>query len=275
MEGELGDFPGPVKFIKVDETRLEPFWNKMVREHHYLGYESVIGSRVKYIVALGDKVIGAICFCSAAYKLGLRDKYIGWDEVTKLATLPHLVNNNLFLILPWVKIRNLASHVLSQSLKRLRLDWEKWYGVEPYMAETFVDSEKYSGTCYIAANWIRRGQTKGFGRQGNSFIYHGHPKALYVRIMNRRFASTFKPDIGRLPKGDKEEFLAMIHGVPHHYKGILDDIGVTDVTPDKVVEWLPIHLEPYLPFLNRKELRAHLVSVVKGLLGSLPRKQVR
>ena len=274
MEGELGDFPGTINFIKVDETKWESFWDKLVREYHYLGYESVIGSRVKYVIALGDKVVGAISFCSAAYKLGLRDKFVGWDEATRLAMLPRLVNNNRFLILPWVKIRNLASHVLSKSLKQLRADWGKWYGVEPCMAETFVDSEKFAGTCYVAANWIRLGPTKGFGRQGNGFIYHGRSKDLYVKIMNRRFASTFQPDIVRLPKSDKEEFLAMILGVPTHYERILDDLGVTEVTHDKIARWLAEHLEPYLPHLNRKELRGHLVAMTKGLMGSLPRKSI-
>jgi SRSO17 transposase len=274
MEGKLGDFPGPVIFVKVDETKWEPLWNKMVQEHHYLGYESVIGSRVKYIIALSGKVVGAISFCSAAYKLGLRDKFVGWDKTTRLTMLPHLVNNNRFLILPWVKIHNLASHVLSQSLKQLRVDWKMWYGVEPYMAETFVDSERFVGTCYVAANWIRLGPTKGYGRQGNRFIYHGRPKDLYVTIMNRRFASTFQPDISRLPKSDKEEFLAMILGVPHHYKGILDDLGVTDVTSKKIAGWLGEHLEPYLPYLNRKELWEHFVTLAKGMMGSLPRKSI-
>ena len=165
MEGELGDFPGPVSHIKVDETKWEALWDRLVREHHYLGYESVIGSRAKYLVALGDRVVGAISFCSGAYKLGLRDKFVGWDEPTRLSMLPRLVNNNRFLILPWVRIRNLASHVLSESLKRLRVDWEKWYGVEPYLVETFVDPERFTGTCYAAANWTRLGQTKGYGRQ--------------------------------------------------------------------------------------------------------------
>ena len=154
MTGELSDYPWTVRLHKVDETKWEAFWDELVREHHYLGYEGQIGGRIKYVVTLGKQIVGAISFCSAAYKLGPRDEYIGWSEDVRLSKLPHLLTNNRFLILPWIRIRNLASHVLSKSLRQLREDWEKQYEVTPYMIETFVDREKYLGTCYIAANWI-------------------------------------------------------------------------------------------------------------------------
>ena len=202
----------------------------------------MIGSRVKYIIALDGKVVGAISFCSAAFKLGLRDKFVGWDEATRLSMLPRLVNNNRFLILPWVRIHNLASHVLSLSLKQLRTDWEQWYGVEPYMAETFVDSERYPGTCYVAANWIRLGTTKGFGRQGNTFVYHGRRKDLFVKIMSRRLISAFHPDISRLPKDEGEEFLAAVRGLPHRRGGAHDGAGEADLASEKIASSLASHL---------------------------------
>ena len=276
MAGDLGDYPVPVGLIKVDETKWEALWDRLVREHHYLGYDSVIGSRVKYLVALGDRVVGAISFCSAAYKLGLRDKYVGWDEATRLAMLPRLVNNNRFLILPWVRVRNLASHVLSESLKRLRVDWEEWYGVEPYMAETFVDPERFAGTCYLAANWIRLGPTKGYGRVGNTFVHHGRVKDLYVKVMNRRLTSAFHPDIGRLAAGDdhREELVMLLSDVLHYYPGILEDMGVRDTGPEEYRKLLAHHLEPYTPFLNRKEQLAHFMTMIMGLLSDVPRKHI-
>jgi len=142
ISGGLNEF-GTVRLHKVDEGRWEPFWDEIVREHHYLGYERQIGARVKYIVTLGRRIVGAISFCSAAYRLGPRDMYIGWDEETRLSKLPHLVTNNRFLILPWVHVYNLASHVLAKSLTHLKEDWEQQYGVTPYMVETFVDRERY------------------------------------------------------------------------------------------------------------------------------------
>jgi hypothetical protein len=214
IEGVLSDFNETVTLHKVDETKWERLWDEIVREHHYLGYESMIGCRIKYLVTLGRQLVGAISFCSAAYKLGPRDRYIGWDEATRLAMLPHLVNNNRFLILPWIRIKNLASHVLSVSLKRLRADWLTQYGVEPYMAETFVDRQVYDGVSYRAANWSCLGTTQGYGKQGNTFVHHGRPKEIYVKIMNRRFTGRFRLDRERLKKSLEEEMLTMLNGIP-------------------------------------------------------------
>ena len=274
LEGVLGDFPGPVRHIKVDETKWEPLWDRLVREHHYLGYDSVIGSRVKYLIALGDRVVGAISFCSAAFRLGLRDKYIGWDDATRLAMLPRLVNNNRFLILPWVRIRNLASHVLSESLKQLRIDWKEWYGVEPCMVETFVDPERFAGTCYVAANWTRLGRTKGYGRQGQGFVFHGRAKDLYVKVMSRRFASAFHPDTGRIPANEREELMAILNGTPVYLPEEVDNLRHNGLTAETVVGTFADHLELYRPFLNRKELMGHFAAMVKGLLSDMKRKSL-
>ena len=204
MVGEISDYEEEILLHKVDETKWEATWNKLVRKYHYLGYESVIGARIKYIITLGEYIIGAISFCSAAYHLSPRDKYIGWNEETRVAMLPHLVCNNRFLILPWVSIHNLASMVLSLSLQRLRKDWEKQYDIIPYMVETFVDNRYFYGTCYKAANWMYLGLTKGYSKIGKSFVYHGHKKAIYVYIIDRQFAKTFKPDIYKISQFAQE-----------------------------------------------------------------------
>ena len=96
-----------------------------VDANHYLGYENVIGARIKYIITLVNQIVGAINFCSTMYRIGPRDEYIGWDNDTRTAMLSHLENNNIILILPWIKIYNSASRILSLSLRQLRIDWEK------------------------------------------------------------------------------------------------------------------------------------------------------
>jgi SRSO17 transposase len=273
MVGELGDFAEPVRLHLVDETKLEAFWDSVVRENHYLGFESVIGSRLKYLITLGTRVVGAISFCSAAYKLGPRDAFVGWDEPARLAMLPGLVCNNRFLIFPWVRIKNLASHVLSLSLRRLRLDWEERHGVEPIMVETFVDRERFLGTCYAADNWIRLGETKGFGRRGNGFEFHGNVKSIFVKMLSKRFARAFRPSLGRLPD-ERKELLSMINSVPLYWPGILDDLGVAKIEPEALSIKLRDHLERYIPYLTREELKKHMVNMVKGLLSDLERKSV-
>ena len=271
LVGEISDFTGPVAFHKVDETLREPLWDHLVRKYHYLGYDSMIGCRVKYLLSLGNRLVGAISFCSAAYKLGPRDLYVGWDEKTRLLYLPHLLNNNRFLIFPWIRVKNLASHILAMSLNRVREDWTKQFDVEPYMVETFVNRNKYRGTCYLADNWVYLGTTKGFGRQGNSFVYHGEEKDLYVIIMNRRFAKVFRLDIGRLPN-QEEEILKMIHGIPMYDPTILKRMGVENLSFETFRELLAKHLTPYFQYLGRKEHTAHFVAYIQGLLSDLERK---
>jgi len=257
----------------VDETKWEAFWDEIVKEHHYLGYESMIGARVKYVITLGQRIVGAISFCSAAYRLGPRDDYIGWNEEDRLSKLQHLVSNNRFLILPWIHVRNLASHILSKSLKRLREDWEEQYGIPPYMVETFVDREKYPGTCYVAANWAYLGVTKGYGRVGNTFLYHGNKKDIYVYVMDRSFAREFRPDLKRLQNG-REELEAMINGIPTWYPSILKDLGITGGITALAHQHFAAHLGRYLGYLGRKEHYAHFVSIEKGFLSDLDRKSI-
>jgi SRSO17 transposase len=273
LEGDFGKLDQSVGFIKVDETKWERIWDDLMRKYHYLGYVSVIGSRVKYLITLGARVVGAISFCSGAYKLGPRDKFIGWDEKTRLAMLPGLVNNNRFLILPWVKVKNLASHSLALSLKRLRTDWLKWYEVEPLMVETFVDAERHKGTCYVAENWISLGMTKGFGRQGNSFVYHGRIREIFVKILNRRFANAFQPDVSRL-EDPEAEIIEILNGIPLHYPGALRNMGITEETPEFVRKRFQEHIRPYTPFLHRKEVIEHFIIVLHGLLSDLDRKSI-
>ena len=271
MEGGLADFGGGVRLHKVDGTLHERFWNRIVRDYHYIGYSAMVGGHIKYLVTIGDRVAGAISFCSGVYKLGPRDDYVGWDEATRLAMLPHIVNNNRFLILPWVRVRNLASHVLAMALKSVRKDWAAQYGAEPYMAETFVDREAFRGTCYVAAGWACLGATKGYGLRSEGFVWHGRKKDIYVKVLDRRFAARFRPSASRLPD-EREELLAMINGTPIWFPAILKEAGIAQSGAGDIQGALADHLMRYIPFLGRKELRPHMVAMAKGLLGDLSRK---
>lgn len=274
LTGTLGDYADSVKLIKVDETKLEAFWDYLVAKYHYIGYVGQLGCRIKYIIAIGKQPVGAISFCSAVYKLGPRDRFIGFDEASRMSMLPHMVNNNRFLILPWIKIKNLSSHILSASLKQLRIDWQKQYEVEPYMVETFVDRQLYRGTSYKAANWTYLGITQGYGKQGDTFVYHGQPKDIYIKIMNRRFAKQFHPDLGRLSKNDNdvEEITAMINGMPTWYPSVLETMGLKNINIETVPNLLAKHLSSYIPYLGRSEQKEHFTTLVTGRLSDLKRK---
>ena len=177
----------PLRFVMVYKTPLEPVWDCAVSKYHYLGYDMMIGPRLKYMVFSGTRFLAAASFNQASYKVGSRDSFIGWSDEQRLKFLPFIINNNRFLILPWVKVKNLASHVLSQVIRLSRSDWYNIYKREPLLIETFVDMTRYKGTCYQAANWICLGKTLGYARQGGSYTYHGNQKGVYVYPLKKDF----------------------------------------------------------------------------------------
>ena len=275
LSGIISDYDVPIRLHKVDETKYESLWDEIVNTYHYLGYGGVIGGRIKYIVTLGNQIIGAISFCSAAYHLGPRDEYVGWDKKTRIKMLPHLVCNNRFLILPWIKIYNLASGILSLSLRRLREDWKKQYEVVPYMVETYVDNSRYEGTCYKASNWIYLGQTKGYGKVGDGYIYHGQKKDIYVAILDNQLTKQFKPDSSRVNlMNEREELISMINGIPMFSLSLLKEVGIKGNPTEEIKERFADHLSRFMPYLGRKEHKQHLITMIQGFLSELDRKSI-
>jgi hypothetical protein len=194
--GKLKDLR-PLKILLVNKTAWEPVWDYLVRTCHYLGYETMIGPRVKYLVFHEDRPIAALSYNRAALHVGVRDSFLDWTPAQKHRLLPHVVNNR-FLILPWVRVKNLASHLLASTLKRLRQDWPRLYGTEPFLVETFIDPQ-YRGTCYQAANWLYLGETRGFARVGKTYIRHGKCKSVFVYLLNPAFLKIIAEDPCRHP----------------------------------------------------------------------------
>jgi hypothetical protein len=157
---ELGDvsvYPVTSRYSK--ESKI---WFALMNQYHYLGCESLCGAQIRYLVKSSTYgYLGALAFSSASWALKAREEYIGWTEAARRANLHFLVCNDRFLILPTVKVNNLASHVLSLTLSRLRQDWHQRYHIRPVLVETFVDPNRFSGTCYKAANWIYVGNSAG------------------------------------------------------------------------------------------------------------------
>jgi len=147
----------PIPLVLVYQTSLEALWDDLVRQYHYLGYRKMLGARLKYMALYNKRPIACIGFSSAMLKVEVRDRFIGWTEEQKGQYLPHVANNSRFLILPGVKVKNLASHLLARALKQAAFDWQRLYGCELWLVETFVDPAHFRGTCYKAANWIRVG----------------------------------------------------------------------------------------------------------------------
>jgi len=180
LQGKLGAFePIVLEPVQTEPQRL--LYRELVGRHHYLGHAVPFGAHLRYLFYSGQQVLGAMQFSSPAWRLAVRERWIGWDEPARRGNLQRVVSQSRFLILPWVHIANLASVVLSRALRRLRPDWQARYGVEPLLVETLVDESRYSGHCYRAANWIRLGHTAGRGRMDRGHQREGAaPKAVWV-----------------------------------------------------------------------------------------------
>ncbi len=274
LAGSLKEFQ-PITINLVNHTDLEPVWDHMVRTYHYLGLNQMIGPRIKYLACHRDVPIAALSYNRAALKVGARDKYLGWDEEQRLKLLSHVVNNNRFLILPWVNIRYLASHLLSRTLKLLLKDWPALFGDEPYLAETFVDTDKYRGTCYRAANWLYLGETKGFSKEGKAFVYHGRKKAVYAYMLNKRFPSLIEacPRRYRAPKV-RERVVNMMLAIPDWNPNLFDEAGLTADRVSELGNILNDFLVPFRDCYKRSEQRENGETFVKGFLSNLERKSI-
>lgn len=164
-------------------------WNTLMARHHYLGFRCLSGRSLKYVVLLDGQWVALIGWGAAALKCSPRDRWINWSEERKHERLQYITNNQRFLILPGVSIKNLASRALALNVKRLSTDWETVYGHPILMVETFVDHSRFKGTCYKAAGWIPLGMTTGYGRTGGIYYYHGQTKTVLVKPLLKKAAA--------------------------------------------------------------------------------------
>ena len=162
-------------------------WNEYIHRYHYLGYKPLPGAQLRYFVISENNIIALLGFGASAWQCAPRDKYIGWTHDQRKKKLQYIVNNARFLILPWVKCKNLASKILSLTSHRLSRDWQGHYGYQPVLLETFVERDRFAGTCYKAANWVLVGQTKGRGKLGPAGKISVPIKDLWLYPLERNF----------------------------------------------------------------------------------------
>jgi hypothetical protein len=154
----------PLEFLQVRRSAEEKLFGALVCEHHYLGYTQPVGEHLKYLVYAAGGPIACFAWSSAPRHLAPRDRFIGWSKEARRRNIRFLAYNTRFLILPWVEVPHLASHLLGQMSRRISADWERLYSHPVYYLETFVDPARFRGTCYRASNWIRLGLTTGRGK---------------------------------------------------------------------------------------------------------------
>ena len=154
----------PLEFLSVRRTPEEPLFNSLLEQFHYLAYKQPVGEHLKFLVYAGERPVACFAWSSSAHYLGCRDHFLGWSDQARRKNLHLLAYNPRFLILPWVEIPHLASHLLARMTRMLSGEWERAYGHPIYFVETFIDPERYRGTCYRAANWMVLGRTTGRGK---------------------------------------------------------------------------------------------------------------
>lgn len=187
----------PLRLQEVSQQGQSPARRQLeaaLHRYHYLGYRSRVGHNLQYWVwDRQERPLAAVVFGAPAWQCAVRDRWIGWSATQRATHLGSIVNNTRFVLFPWVRVRHLASHILSQISRRLRQDWQAKYGQSLWLVETFVDQERFAGTCYRAANWICLGQTQGRGRQGPAGRLSTTIKDVYVLPLHRDFRPYLNP----------------------------------------------------------------------------------
>lgn len=188
QEPIIGAVPSyaPLQFDKVASAGDRKLFEQYLHRYHYLGYRVPYGAQLRYLVRSPQAgILACLLFTGAGWKMADRDRWIGWTEAARKINLPLVVNNSRFLILPWVRIANLASHVLALAARRVQHDWWEHYHARPVLLETLVDEARFRGSCYRAANWKEVGLTQGRGRMDSSGHNHGVRKRIFLYPIER------------------------------------------------------------------------------------------
>lgn len=184
----------PIRIEMVRHTDKEPLYNSLVDRFHYLGYSQIVGNHLKYMAFASDTPLACIGWGSAAWAVNSREQFIGWPKSVKDQRLHFIANNTRFLVFPWVTVKCLASKVMALNIKRISSDWINVYQYPLYLLETFVEQDRFKGTCYKASNWIRVGQTQGISKKGHKHLHHGKVKDIYLYPLHKKFKTLLMKD---------------------------------------------------------------------------------
>ena len=174
----------------------EAIFDGLVEEHHYLGYQRPVGEHLKILAYAAERPVACFAWSSSLPRLRLRDSFIGWSPSVRARNVQLIAYNNRFLILPWLRIRHLATHLLGRMTRELSLHWEQLYGHPIYLAETYVDRSRFAGTCYRAANWIHLGRTVGRGNHAPTTQPTRSKKDVLVLPLHKRFRALLSQESG-------------------------------------------------------------------------------
>lgn len=269
----------PITLELVSGSDLEPVWDYLVKQYHYLGYQKLLGHRLKYLALVGEHPVAALSWSAAALKIGVRDRFIGWSEEQRKTYLGRIANNSRFLIFPWVLVPHFASHVLSLNIRRLSKDWEQQFHRPLWLLETFVDPSRFKGTSYKAANWKCIGHTQGYGKEGQGYVHHGSMKEIYIYVLEPRFRKIIgcepRPLFHRPPPSLKKvEELKMILNQAHWNPEIVPWVNLTQKDIKDMAEELVKFHHQFHDCFGRIEHQRLGLTYLCGLMSNMPAKSV-
>lgn len=271
----------PMSLKLASGSALEPLWDCLVRRYHYLGYRNLLGHRLKYIAFIDNRPVATLSWSAAALKLRARDAFIGWSTEQRKIYLNRVANNSRFLILPWVNIPHLASHVLSRNIQRLKGDWLEHFAQPLWLLETFVDPLFFRGTSYKAANWQFFGHTYGSRKQGQGYVYHGAKKELYLYVLDSKFRKyigceqKFFEPFHRPPTiSRKVEELRMILRHADWHPDIMPYMDITEDDLKIMADELVTFHEQFHTYFGRSEHQRLGLAYISGLLSNSKAKSV-
>jgi hypothetical protein len=198
IEGQLSDLQ-PIRIQRVESPEDARRFRGLLQQYHYLGYTGPVGENLQYLIHdRQGRLLGCMLYGAAAWRVADRDRFIGWDNAARQRGLSRIANNMRFLILPWVRISHLASHLLALSRRRISTDWQEKYGHPILLLESFIEQRRFAGTCYRADNWIRVGQTTGRSRNHSSGEPRVPVKSVWLHPLQRRFRGALIAPWGEL-----------------------------------------------------------------------------
>lgn len=272
---------GPVTLKLANEQTLESLWGQLVSQYHYLSYRKLLGHRLKYLAFIKKRPVAALSWSAPALKLRVRDHFIGWSDEQRKTLLNRIANNSRFLILPWVKVPNLSSHVLSLNIDQIKKDWPQYFKTELVLLETFVDPRFFNAISYKAANWKFIGQTHGSTKKGKGYIYHGDVKDVFVYVLDPKFRDIIdcqqKPcdPFQRPPQSQKKvEDLQMLLKHCQWHPDLVPSMDLTEKDLALMADELVAFHEQFHNCLGRIEHQRLGLAYMSGLISNVKGKSV-
>lgn len=273
----------PLRFILASSPEENSLWNKLVNRYHYLGYSRIPGKRLKYLIFSHDNLLlAAIGWKSGSRQLVSRDAFIGWSPSCREKNIDHVVTNIRFVIFPWVSVFNLASSILGKSIYHVKTDWKKYYNKDIYLAETFIDPTRFSGTCYKAANWKRLGLTQGYSKIRGGYTYHGNRKEVFIYVIKKDFRNALHITSPWAPKKARpmsvldrlQEVRTMTFQNLNFNPDLIDDTIWSDELFENIAEELRNYYSLFYPSFSRIDQISYGELYIHGLLSPLERKHM-